>query len=173
MGKDGACSGAAALQNIPVKPVKGIIMIIWFAADFKKLIALGRNYPWPEPKGCLRCKGCRLWGHGFVLAFFDGWDQAVEIKRFRCPDCDCVHRFRPEGYFERFQTDIATIRSSIEIKAQTGKWSAGIGRTRQGHWFRPLVRKIKARLTDTWNQGILAAFDELVERGLVPVSRSI
>jgi hypothetical protein len=148
-------------------------MIIWFFVDFKKLIELGRNYPWPKPKRCLRCKGCRLWGHGFVLACFDGFDQAIEIKRCRCPDCDCVYRFRPEGYFKRFQADMATIRSSIALKAQAGKWKVGISRTRQGHWFRALIRKIKAHLTDTWNQGILAAFDDLVNKGLVPVSRSI
>jgi len=68
---------------------------------------------------------------------------------------------------------MATIRSSIALKAQAGKWKAGISRTRQGHWFSALIRKIKAHLTDTWNQGVLAAFDELVNKGLVPVSRSI
>jgi len=73
----------------------------------------------------------------------------------------------------RFQADKETIRSSIASKAQTGKWSAGIERTRQRHWFTALVRKMKACLTDTWHQGVLAAFDELIKMGLVPVSRSI
>ncbi len=148
-------------------------MIIWFCVDFKKLIELGRKYPWPKPKQCMRCKGCRLWGHGFVLVCFDGFSQALEIKRCRCPDCRCVFRFRPEGYFMRFQAKIATIHSSIASKVQTGKWKPGIGRTRQGHWFSALIRNTRAYLTDTWNQGVLAAFDELVQRGLVPVVRSI
>jgi hypothetical protein len=148
-------------------------MIICFPVDFKKLIALGRKYPWPKPKSCLRCNGCRLWGHGFVLACFDGFDQAIEIKRCRCPDCDCIYRFRPEGYFKRFQADIAAIRLSIASKEETGKWKAGMSRTRQRHWFKALTRTIKAYLTDTWDKGVLAAFDDLAKRGLVPVSRSI
>lgn len=148
-------------------------MIVCFPVDIKKVIELGRNYPWPKLKQCLRCNGCRLWGHGFVLAFFDGFDQAIEIKRCRCPDCECIYRFRPEGYFKRFQAQIATIRSSVAGKDRTGKWKAGISRTRQGHWFRALIRKIKAYLTDTWDKGVLVAFDNLVKKGLVPVSRSI
>jgi hypothetical protein len=73
----------------------------------------------------------------------------------------------------RFQAKIATIHSSIASKVQIGEWKPGIGRTRQGHWFAALIRNTKAYLTDTWNQGVLAAFDELVQRGLVPVARSI
>ena len=148
-------------------------MIICFPVEIKKLIKLGRNYPWPKPKSCLRCKGCRIWGHGFVRACFDGFKQAVEIKRCRCPDCNCIYRFRPEGYFNRFQAEIATIRLSIAVKTQGGKWIAGIGRTRQRHWFKALIRNIKAYLTDSWDQEVLGAFDELVKRELIPVTRSI
>jgi hypothetical protein len=148
-------------------------MIIYFAVNLNKLVALGRKYPWSKPKRCLNCNGCRIWGHGFVLAWFDGFDQAIEIKRCRCPDCKCIFRFRPEGFFKRFQADTATIRSSIFLKVHTGKWMSGISRTRQCHWFRALLRKIRAYLTDTWAKGILAAFDELIKFGLIPVSRSI
>jgi hypothetical protein len=148
-------------------------MVIFFSPKFKELIALGRKYPWPKPQRCLRCNGFRLWGHGFVLPWFDGFNQPIEIKRCRCPDCDCIFRFRPEGYFKRFQADISTIRSSIAGKVHAGKWEPQISRSRQCHWFRALLRKIKAYLTDTWDQGIMAAFDELIKMGLVPVSRSI
>jgi hypothetical protein len=148
-------------------------MIIFFSVDFKELIELGRQYQWPKPERCLRCNGCRLWGHGFVSVWFDGVDQPIEIKRYRCPDCHCIFRFRPKGYFKRFQADIETIRSSIRSKVDTGKWKPGISRSRQCHWFRALVCKINAYLTDTWNKGIPAAFNELMRRGLVPVSRSI
>ena len=75
--------------------------------------------------------------------------------------------------FKRFQASIETIRSSIATKLQTGKCDAGIGRTRQRHWFRALQRKIKAYLTDIWDNGVLAAFDYLAAKGLNPVSRSI
>lgn len=173
MEKGGAYREQPPLKTNRSSRSKGDEMIICFLVDFKKLIELGRKYPWPKPKQCLRCKGCRLWGHGFVLACFDGYNQTLEIKRCRCPDCDCIFRFRPEGYFKRFQADIETIRSSIASKVQTGKWKTGISGARQLHWFRALGRKIKAHLTDVWDQGVLAAFDYLADRGIVPVSRSI
>jgi hypothetical protein len=148
-------------------------MIISFPADFKKLIDMGRDYPWPKLVICECCNGCRIWGHGYVSVFFDECRHAIEIKRCRCPDCGCVFRFRPEGYFKRFQASIETIRSSIATKLQTGKWATGIGRTRQRHWYGALERKIKAYLTDAWGNGVLAAFDYLAAKGLNPVSRSI
>jgi len=80
---------------------------------------------------------------------------------------------RPEGYFKRFQAPIETIRSSISSKAQAGKWIDGVDRSRQCHWFRSLGRRIKAYLTDTWSEGIVAGFDYLLQTGQVPVSRSI
>lgn len=148
-------------------------MIISFDADFKKLIDMGRNYPWPKPEGCPFCNGCRVWGHGFVLVCFDGWRHPIEMKRCRCPDCRHVFRFRPQGYFPRFQAGIETIRESIASKCWMGKWIAGIGRTRQRHWYNALIKQMKGRLTDVWDKGVLAAFDYLMAWGLVPVSRSI
>ena len=148
-------------------------MIIYFSVVLKDLFNLGRNYPWPKPDRGPHCNGCRLWGHGFVSACFDGYDQPFWLKRYRCPDCRCVMRLRPEGYFKGFQASIAIIRSSIVSKAQTGRWIPGIGRTRQCHWFKALRKKIKVYLTDTWKQGIVAAFDYLGQLGQIPVSRSI
>jgi hypothetical protein len=148
-------------------------MIFSFSVILKDLFILGRDYPWTKPDSCPRCKGCCLWGHGFVSACFDGYDQPFWLKRYRCPDCRCVIRLRPEGYFKRFQASVATIRSSVVSKAQTGKWIPTVGKTRQCHWFRALRRRIKAYLTDTWRQGMVAAFDSLEQLGQIPVSRSI
>jgi len=110
-------------------------MIIYFSVVLKDLFNFGRDYPWPKPDRCPCCNGCRLWGHGFVSACFDGYDQLFWLKRYRCPDCRCVMRLRPEGYFKGFQASIATIRSSVVSKARAGRWIPGIGRTRQCHWW--------------------------------------
>ena len=85
-------------------------------------------------------------GHGFVSAYFDGYDQPFLFKRYRCPDCRCVVRLRPEEYFKRFQASIETIRLSIASKSQAGKWIAAINHSRQRHWFRALCKRIKAYL---------------------------
>ena len=148
-------------------------MVIFFSIGLKKFFKMGRNYPWPKPKICPNCDSYRLWGHGYVSAYFDGYDQPFTLKRYRCPDCGCVIRLRPKGYFGRFQASIASIRSSIESKADWNKWMGGIRRTRQRHWFRSLCRKIKAHLTDAWSQGVVAGFDRLCRIGQIPVSRAI
>ncbi len=44
----------------------------------------GKLYPWPRPGWCPRCGSARLWGHGFVLRYFDGCGGAHPMKRWRC-----------------------------------------------------------------------------------------
>jgi hypothetical protein len=148
-------------------------MVIFFPVIIKELFVLGRKYPWRKPDSCPRCCSYRLWGHGYVPAYFDGYDQFFWLRRYRCPDCGCVVRMRPKGYFRRFQASIEVIHSSIESKACKGRWIFGISRTRQGHWFRSLCRRITAHLTDAWDQGFAAGFDRLCRMGQIPVSRGI
>lgn len=148
-------------------------MIIFFPAMLNEIYHLGREYPWPRPKVCPRCDGYRLWGHGFILACFDGYCHPLCLKRYRCPDCRCVLRLRPEGYFKRFQASIKTIRSSVVSKIRFGKWLAGISRSRQQHWFKSLKKRIKAHLTDAWQQGVVAGFDFFLKSAQIPVGRSI
>jgi len=148
-------------------------MVIFFSVILKDLLLQGRDYPWPKPVGCPRCEGFRLWGHGFVLAYFDGYDQPFCLKRYRCPDCRCVLRLRPEGYFKRFQASVEMIRASIADKSAKNRWLPGISRSRQCHWFRSLCKRIKAYLTDTWYQGVVCGFDYLLQLSQNPVSRTI
>ena len=148
-------------------------MILFFPVALKALFCKGRNYPWPRPDGCPNCKRFTVWGHGFTTAIFDGYDQPLFLKLFRCPDCGCVIRLRPRGFFKRFQAPIETIRSSIASKSTKDRWLPGISRSRQCHWYRSLCKRIKAYLTDTWRQGTLAGFDYLLQIGQTPVSRSI
>ncbi len=148
-------------------------MIISFSVILKELFFLGRNYPWPRPDQCPRCNSSRTWGHGFVSACFDGYDQPFSLKRYRCPDCGCVMRMRPSGYFKGFQAPIKTIRASIFQKVHMGQWLPGILRTRQYHWFNSLCKRMAAYLTHTWESGTMSAFDYLMKCGQIPVSRSI
>ena len=148
-------------------------MVIYFPVILKQLFHLGRFFPWPKPARCPRCGSHRLWGHGFVAAYFDGFDQPLSLKRYRCPNCGCVLRLRPSGYFKRFQSSIDTIRCSIAQKATAGRWLPGLSRSRQNHWFRSLHKRITAYLTNTWDLGAVAAFDYLLIKGQIPVSRAI
>ena len=148
-------------------------MVIFFRVILKKLFKFGKKYPWPEVERCPRCGSHRLWGHGYVTAYFDGYAGLFWLKRYRCPDCRCVIRLRPEGYFKRFQASIESIRSSVVSKVTRDKWIGGIGRSRQCHWFRSLKRRIALHLIFVRDQGIIAGFDYFCMMGQIPVSRAI
>jgi len=148
-------------------------MILSLCVSIKKIVECGRDFPWPRPECCPRCRSDRVWGHGFVGTLFDGFIEQVLMKRWRCPDCRCVMKARPDGYFNRFQAPIEKIRSSIACRLRTGRWPPGSPRSRQGHWLRSLSRNVKAHLKDQWVTGLIAGFDGLIEKGLTPVSRSI
>jgi hypothetical protein len=148
-------------------------MVIFSAVKLKDLFRKEREYPWQKPESCLCCRSNRLWGHGFAEAIFDGYNKPLLLKLYRCPECGCVIRLRPEGYFKRFQAPIETIRKSIGCKSRKNRWLVGISRSRQCHWFRALKKRIKAYLTDTFQQGMVAGFDYFVKRNQLPVSRSI
>lgn len=154
-------------------PLTGVPMILFLCVSIKEIVELGRDFPWPRPASCPGCGSGRVWGHGFVGALFDGVPQQVLLRRWRCPDCRCVMRVRPSGYFTRIQAPIDSIRSSIACRLKTGKWPAGTSRSRQGHWLRSLYRNIQAHLNRQWNAGPIAGFERLMQKGMIPVSRSI
>lgn len=133
--------------------------------------AQGRNFKWTKPGNCPRCQSVRLWWHGFVLACFDGFAQALFLRRLRCPDCNCIVRMKPEGYFKRLQASIKTIRDCLEKRLSTGHWQPQLSKPRQRHWLAALKRKCMAYLGPTMD--LLSGFDQLIHNGAIPVSRAI
>ena len=147
-------------------------MIIFVDVNLKKILRLKKKFPWPRPRICPNCMAHKVWRHGFVLAYFDGFNSGILLRRYRCPNCSTVIRMRPAGYLPRFQSSIKTIRSSIVNKVMKQKWLSILDRTRQQHWFRGLVRKAKAFLGNTWKQSMVKAFDHFVSNKINPVTRS-
>ena len=148
-------------------------MIIFVCVNLKKIFMKQREYVWPRPKRCPRCGLGRLWGHGFVLGYFDGFSGGLYLRRYRCPDCRCIVRLRPKGYFVRIQAAIETIRESIGQRLCTDRWPVGLPRARQGHWLRALVRNAVAHFGNAGKSCLLEAFDRLIGLGTNPVSRAI
>ena len=148
-------------------------MVLFIPVILKTLFVQGRKYAWSRPAVCPRCRSATVWGHGFAEAIFDGYRRPLLLKLYRCPDCGCVIRLRPEGYFKRFQAPVEIIRASILCKSACNRWLAGINRCRQCHWFNALKKRITAYLTDIWRKGVVAGFDYLLQRGQIPVSRVI
>ncbi|MDP2861916.1 MAG: hypothetical protein Q8N95_03895 [Desulfobacterales bacterium] len=148
-------------------------MVLFIPVILKTLFVQGRKYAWSRPAVCPQCRSATVWGHGFAEAIFDGYSQPLLLKLYRCPDCGCVIRLRPQGYFKRFQASVDIIRASILCKSATNRWLTGIDRCRQCHWFNALKKRITAYLTDIWRKGVVAGFDYLLQQGQIPVSRAI
>lgn len=155
------------------KPPNVEILILFVAVKIKEILALGKGYPWRKPKHCPRCHISGVWGHGFVLAYFDGLSEGLWLRRYRCPLCGCVVRLRPDGYLSRFQASVESIRLSLSHRLEKGRWPPIVSRSRQSHWMRALRRKSEAYLGKSWGGSLMAAFDHLLAQGRNPVGRSI
>ena len=152
---------------------KSLIMILPVTANLKEIEEKGRLYQWIRPEVCPRCRGSHLWGHGFVESCFDGYARALLLRRYRCPECGCVIKLKPRGYFRRFQATIERIGFHIAGRLRTGKWPGGYSFSRCRHWLRALKRQAMAHLGIAWMKTLPEAFDRLIEMGKIPVSRCI
>jgi len=148
-------------------------MILKVKADIKQIFKLGKKFKWQKPAKCQQCGDPTLWGHGFVLSFFDNFGQGLYLKRYRCPYCHTVIKLKPLGYFNKFQADIKTIFSSILSRVYKNKYLAEASWSRQHFWFTALNRNINAYLSNSWNKGIAAGFRELIRMNKIPVTSSI
>jgi hypothetical protein len=148
-------------------------MIIFVCVSLKEIFDQQREFIWPRPDRCPRCELSKVWGHGFVLGYFDDLAEGVYLRRYRCPECGCVIRLRPQGYFARIQASIETIRSSLGQRIGQGRWPARSSGGRQRHWLKALIRNTVAYLGNVWKSRLLEAFDRLLCRGVMPVSRAI
>lgn len=146
-------------------------MILSVCAKLNDIYQQGTRYKWIKPSVCPRCGSVKIWGHGFVLAYFDGFLEGLLLRRFRCPDCRCIIRMKPKGYFQRFHAAIHTIHSCLRSRLSGGKWDRTLSLTRQRHWLCALKRKAAAMLG--LYVDLPEAFERLMQQGIVPVSRGI
>ena len=146
-------------------------MILFVCAKLNDIYAQGRNFNWTKPDRCPRCGSMRLWGHGFVLAYFDQVTHGLYLRRYRCPDCHCIIRMKVKGYFARFHANIQTIRYCLGHRLSCGRWLTALSKSRQRHWLTALKRKIMAVFGPV--MGLMAGFDCLTAMGIIPVSRAI
>lgn len=148
-------------------------MIQFVNVLLKAIFVQGREFPWERPSQCPRCGHLMVWGHGYVQVLFDGFDDPLWLKRYRCPNCSCIIQMRPVSHFSRFQSSKATIRHALKYRITNMRWPPGSPTARMRHWLSNLNRQAKAHLTETWKAGLIAAYDELIQMGRIPVSRLI
>ena len=158
----------------PLRPKHNLLSLFFFIS-IKDIFRLGRAYIFPRPPNCARCKSNRLWGHGYVEAYFDGYDSPISLRRYRCDDCGCVYTIRPFGYFPRHHAEIRIILYRICHRITKGVWdkSKGLSRQRQGHWLRALIKNIRTYLGFDLKGDVVDGFYDLVHKYIVPVIRSV
>jgi hypothetical protein len=142
----------------------------------KEIFRLGKNYTFPRPERCLRagCGSSRIWGHGFVPRYLDGYAEPLWFRRWRCPDCGCVYTIQHVDYWPRHHSPIQTIALGLTYRIMHGFWdkTLGLSRQRQGHWLRALKNNIKMWLGMSFSRGLMAGYNELVRLPMVPVVRT-
>jgi len=146
-------------------------LVLHVAVDVQRLVELGKKYPWPKPARCLFCKSSRLWGHGYVLRYFEGFVRPLWIRRLRCPDCRTVYTMRPDLFPRRFRHSLRAILSSLMTKIADGCWLPSLPRQNQQYWFKGL------KLQSVRFKNILspdkATVNEIILSGFIPASHSL
>lgn len=120
----------------PCYPPRNILLILYCSVDVKLLEELGKEYPWPRPRSSPCCGGVRLWRHGFVPRYFEGYSGQLLMLKYRCADCGSIHTMRPSDYDRRFRAQWLTIFLVLLLKILTGRWSCEFSKERQRYWMK-------------------------------------
>ena len=115
-------------------------LVLHFPADVKQLSEAGKAYAWPKPSRCPRCGSARLWGHGYVDRYFEGFCVALWLKRLRCPECGAVHTLRPAAVLRGLRYPAAVVVSALREKIAGKTWLPSVSRQAQQYRHRSLRR---------------------------------
>jgi hypothetical protein len=120
---------------------------------------------------CLSCQSPRIWGHGYVRRYFEGFLGPLWIRRLRCPDCGTVYTLRPDLFYRGFRYSLLTILSSLMTRITDHRWLSFLPRQNQQYWYKGLqlqaqrLRNVLSPDRDT--------LEEIIARGLIPVSHAL
>lgn len=98
-----------------------------------------KKYRWFAPARCPSCKEHIVWGHGYVLRYFQGFVKGLWMKRWRCPACYSVHTARPLEYPPGFQYREETIYKSIFRKLDNRTYIPDIPYQTQQYWLKAIT----------------------------------
>ena len=164
-------TGACWLHVFPGHPPYGGLLVLHFRVEVKRLAEEGKLYPWPRPERCPRCRGRRVWVHGYVPRYFEGFPRPLWTVKYRCRDCLAVHTLRPSGFWPKFRYSIRTILQALRHKIVHGRWLETLSRQLQQYWYRGL-RFQGCRVRNRAGPG-LEVLGELLRLKLVPVTHAI
>ena len=144
-------------------------LVLPVSVDLTLLHSAGKAYPWVRPASCPRCRGQRLWGHGYVPRYFDGEPGPLWMRRWRCPDCHAVHTARPHTHWRRFMAPWWLILVSLLQKHFQARWLSLLERQRQQYWNHGYRRQQQAagglaEIWALWEAGLIVATHSLSDR---------
>jgi ribosomal protein S27AE len=119
-------------------------MIIYCDVSLQKIHEEGKNFAWERPL-CRNCKS-KVWGHGFVIRYFNSIKNGLLIKRWRCPNCGKIYICRPRDYWSRYQETITNIFNTLIYRVTHMKWPPWITRQRGGHWLGKFIKNARTNL---------------------------
>lgn len=108
-------------------------MIVFFAKTVFEISKFETTFKWPDCN-CEKCSR-KMWGHGFVVRYFESINSSVRIKRLRCPECGMVITFRPSEYYRKFRSEITNIFDTLTSRLSSGFWPEGFPRQRGWYWL--------------------------------------
>lgn len=147
-------------------------MILYAKVSVKKIFEEEKDYAWRRAERCPKCGSGRLWGHGYVERYFEGFETALWMKRWRCADCGGVHTMRPEGFWRRFRHSVVRIVKSLRGKISGGEWLGGLGREAQQYWWRGFGKQCVREGRNVFKK-TLAALERLIEKGVMAATHSL
>ena len=146
-------------------------MILYSEVSVKEIFKKGKGYVWRRPERCPECGSGRLWGHGYVTRYFEGFEEALWMKRWRCVDCGGVHTMRPEGFWRRFRHTVVRILKSLKEKISGGGWLGELSRQAQQYWWRGFGRQC-GREGKTGKK-VLAVLERMHADGVMTATHSL
>ena len=151
---------------IPTSTYRVAALIVYLSVDCNDVSRLEKAFSWPTPGVCPSCGASRLWGHGYVRRFFDGFGVALWMKRWRCPECRAVHTARPDRFWRGLWADRATIIASMGEREHHKRWLPTPSRQRQQYWWRGF--QIQRRL-----DSVFASLTSLVAEAVIVATHSL
>ena len=138
--------------------------------DCKILNEEKKNYRWPPLRRRPVCGGRRLWGHGYVGRYLDGWAERLWMTRYRCSDCTAVHPARPDTHWRGFWAPPRLILICLVRKLKKDRWLKQLSRQRQQYWWRGLRQQL---LREGTHGRSLSRLKDLVSRSIIVSTHSL
>jgi hypothetical protein len=105
-----------------------------------------------------------------VLRYFDGFLEALWLKRYRCPACRAVHTLRPSSHWRGFWAPWRLILACLLGKLRGRRWMSRFSRQRQQYWWKGLAKQAARQRIQGRSERVLR---QLLSCGIILATHSL